>query len=100
MTHTLATVGDFDLRALHEALDARQRELRPCECHTRKLYEALDAERGVRGLTEKQVASEIGVASTHARGLARGGRAALPAVIRLTSWLGQPAAMFVRTPPH
>jgi len=63
---------------------------------TRKLYDALDAQRRARGLTWERVAAETGVHAAHARGLAKGGRTAFPGVMRLTAWLGQPASHFVR----
>lgn len=63
---------------------------------TRKLHEAIDAERKRRKITWQQVARETGVADSHARGLSRGGRTAFPAVMRLTAWLDRPATDFVR----
>jgi hypothetical protein len=63
---------------------------------TRRLYDALDTERKARGFAWSDVARETGVAALHARGLARGGRTAFPAVTRLTAWLRRPAADFVR----
>jgi len=63
---------------------------------TRRLFDALDAERRRRGGTWADVARETGVPASHARGLARGGRTAFPGVMRLTQWLGRPIADFVR----
>src|SRR5262245_56171570 len=63
---------------------------------TRKLHDALDTERRARKLTWPDVARETGVAASHARGLARGGRTAFPAVMQLTGWLRRPVADFVR----
>jgi hypothetical protein len=63
---------------------------------TRKLYEALDTRRATLGLTWQQMGSVIGVPATHIRGLAKGGRTAFPDVMRLTAWLKQPVAQFVR----
>ena len=67
---------------------------------TRRLYDALDAQRTARGLTWQDVARETGVAAAHAKGLARGGRTAFPGVMRLTAWLGAPASRFVRLSPY
>lgn len=63
---------------------------------TRRLFAALDEKRDTRGLTWDQMARETGVPASHAKGLARGGRTAFPAVMRLTGWLGRPASDFVR----
>ena len=67
---------------------------------TRKLYEALDAERKTRGLTWPQVAAEAGVPASHMRGLSNGGRTGFPGVMRLTRWLRRPASEFVRLSPY
>src|SRR5262249_30064060 len=67
---------------------------------TRKLYDALDKQRKARGLTWQQVAFKTGVPASHARGLARGGRTGFPGVVRLTLWLNQPVAEFVRKSPY
>ena len=63
---------------------------------TRKLFEALDAQRKLWGRGWEQLAFETGVPASHMRGLARGGRTAFPAVARLATWLNQPVAQFVR----
>ena len=63
---------------------------------TRTLYEALDTRRVTLALTWQQMASMTGVPAAHMRGLAKGGRTAFPDVMRLTAWLKQPAAHFVR----
>lgn len=60
------------------------------------LHAALDEERQARGLTWADVAIDTGVAASHARGFARGGRTAFPGVVRLTAWLRRPVADFVR----
>jgi hypothetical protein len=64
---------------------------------TRKLYSALDARRIERGMTWKQVADEIGGfnAATLTR-FSKGGRVGFPHVMRITRWLGSPAARFTR----
>jgi len=66
---------------------------------TRKLHEAIDAERKRREITWQQLARESGAADSHARGLSKGGRTAFPAVTRLTVWLDRPAADFVSQSP-
>jgi hypothetical protein len=63
---------------------------------TRRLYEALDSRRRAHGLTWQRVAAETGVAESHLRGLAKGGRTAFPGVMRLTRWLELPASQFIR----
>ena len=67
---------------------------------TRKLHDAIDAERRRRKITWQQVALETGVADSHARGLSRGGRTVFPAVTRLTGWLDRPATDFVWRSPR
>jgi hypothetical protein len=65
---------------------------------TRKLHAALNQARIDRAMTWAQVASVIG-RRTSAGSLAylsKGGRTGFPHVMRLTRWLGRPAADFVR----
>ena len=65
----------FDARAIHEALEARRVE---------------------RGMTWRQVASDIGMASAASlTRLREGGRVSFPEVMRIFAWLGQPAARYV-----
>jgi hypothetical protein len=66
---------------------------------TKKLYEALDAQRRARGLSWGYLAVETGVFESHMRGLKKGGRTAFPAVMRLTIWLKLPASEFIRLAP-
>jgi hypothetical protein len=66
---------------------------------TRKLYAAVDEQRKRTGLAWHDVERLSGVSAAHARGLARGGRTAFPAVMRLTFWLARPAADFMRVAP-
>lgn len=64
---------------------------------TRNLYSALDAQRLEGGMTWKQVSDQIG--GVNAAGLTRlskGGRGGFPQVMRITRWLGSPAAHFTR----
>ena len=63
---------------------------------TKKIHDALDAERRARGFTWQTLETETGVAESHMRGLKRGGRTAFPGVMRLTRWLNQPASHFIR----
>lgn len=63
---------------------------------TRKLYAALDARRVERGLTWAQVGKEIGLSAASLTYLAKGTRTGFPQVMRLTRWLGRPAAEFTR----
>jgi hypothetical protein len=63
----------------------------------RKMYSALDAQRVERGLTWKQVADEIGgFSAAMLTRLSQGGRVGFPHVMRITRWLGRPAASFTR----
>jgi hypothetical protein len=64
----------------------------------RALYQALNAKRLARGLTWTQVALELGdfPVSSLTRLAKAGGRVAFPQVMRLTRWLGTPAAQFTR----
>lgn len=64
----------------------------------RALYQALNSRRLARGLTWTQLALELGgfSASSLTRLAKAGGRVAFPQVMRLTRWLGAPAAHFTR----
>lgn len=63
---------------------------------TRKLHAAVNAQRVTRGLTWHQVADEIGVGKLSLTHLSKGGRTGFPHVMRITGWLGRPAAEFTR----
>jgi hypothetical protein len=64
---------------------------------TRLLHAALDAQRIKRGLTWKQVASEVpGFMQSMLTNLAAGPLIGFPRVILITQWLGRPASDFVR----
>jgi hypothetical protein len=64
---------------------------------TKSLYEALNNHRLARGMTWKQLASEIGGTNPESlQYLAHGGRTWFPMVTRITQYLGQPAARFTR----
>jgi hypothetical protein len=64
---------------------------------THALYSALNTQRQARGMSWREVASEVGgytpATMTH---LAKGGRTSFPQVMRAIAWLGQPAAFFAR----
>jgi hypothetical protein len=63
----------------------------------RALHAAIDRKRTALGLSWKETAGQIG--DGDAAGLARlsrGGRVALPGVMRIALWLGEPAARFTR----
>ena len=63
----------------------------------RKMYSELDSRRAERGLTWKQVAKEIGgFSAAMLTRLSQGGRVGFPHVMRITRWLGRPAAAFTR----
>ena len=64
---------------------------------TRSLHAALDAQRVDRGMTWQQVADQIGgISPASLTRLAKGGRTTFPQVMRMTGWLGRPAADFTR----
>src|SRR5262245_19117765 len=63
----------------------------------RSVYAALNARRAELGMTWRQVAAASGADS--AAGLTRlreGGRVSFPAIMNILTWLGEPAARFVR----
>ena len=63
----------------------------------RAIYEALEERRIEQGMTWRQVASVIGVASAASlTRLRKGGRVSFPEVMRVFAWLGRRAARFVR----
>ena len=64
---------------------------------TEAMHAALDAKRRGRGLTWREVASELpGFTPSMLTNLARGPLIGFPRVMALTQWLGRPAADFVR----
>ncbi|HVN94488.1 MAG TPA: hypothetical protein VMT38_12365 [Terracidiphilus sp.] len=63
---------------------------------TKKLYAALDARRAELGLSWALVAKEIGLSAASLTYLAKGTRTSFPQVMRITAWLGRPAAEFTR----
>lgn len=84
-------------------VDAQGAALRRLESHqilrfdAKALFAMLYAKRTERSLTWKQIADAVG--GINAAGLTRlanGGRVAFPQVMRVTRWLGRPAATFTR----
>lgn len=64
---------------------------------TRAIYGELDEQRRARGLTWKQVASELpGFTESMLENLATGPLIGFPRVMLLTQWLERPAAHFIR----
>ena len=64
---------------------------------TRALHSALNAGRQARGMTWREVASQIGgFTPAMLSNLAKGGRIGFPGVMRIVGWLDQPAATFTR----
>lgn len=62
---------------------------------TRALHSAVNAEREVRGMTWREIASQIGgFTPAMLTNLAKGGRIGFPGVMRIVGWLGRPAASF------
>ena len=66
----------------------------------RLLHAALDAERRRRSLTWREVAVQAGVAAGALAALGGRSRVSFPGVMRITGWLGQPAAAFTRPFPR
>lgn len=64
---------------------------------TQRLHAAVDARRTERGMTWKEVASEIpGFSAASLARLSKGGRTSFPHVARIAMWLGVPLAAFTR----
>jgi transcriptional regulator with XRE-family HTH domain len=62
---------------------------------TGALYAALDAQRKARGLSWRQLATEVGVSPSTMTRLANGQRPDVDAFAGLVRWLGQPADTFL-----
>jgi transcriptional regulator with XRE-family HTH domain len=60
------------------------------------LFEALDRQRALRGLTWDQVGREIGVSSATIKRTQRGGRMEVDGMLTMVAWLGVPVETFVR----
>lgn len=63
---------------------------------TRAIHKAVNEQRSTRGLTWAETAAHLGLGVSTLRHLAAGGRTAFPQVMRITAWLGRPAADFTR----
>jgi hypothetical protein len=63
---------------------------------TRRLHAAINSQRIERSLTWAQVARELALVVSSLTHLANGGRTGFPQVMRITGWLGRPAADFTR----
>jgi hypothetical protein len=90
-------------RAVTPGLDASAEALpdvgpqRILRFDTKGIHAALDEARRERGLTWKQVASELpGFKEGMLTNLATGPAIGFPRVMRITQWLGRPAAEFMR----
>ena len=84
-------------------VDAKGAALRRLESHqilrfdAKALYAMLDARRSEQALTWTQIADAVGdITAAGLTRLANGGRVAFPQVMRVTRWLGRPAATFTR----
>lgn len=62
----------------------------------RALYEDMDRQRNLRGLTWAEVAREMGVASTTIKRTQSGGRMEVDGMLAMVAWLGVPVETFVR----
>jgi transcriptional regulator with XRE-family HTH domain len=62
---------------------------------TDALYATLDAERGARKLSWRQLAKEVGISPSTMTRLANGQRPDVDAFASLVRWLGQPADTFL-----
>jgi hypothetical protein len=63
---------------------------------TRLLFAALDERRAARGLTWKQVARDLRCGQGQLTNLVSGPLIGVPQLTRITQWLGEPVARFVR----
>jgi hypothetical protein len=64
---------------------------------TPAIFAALDTQRAARGMTWRQVATEIGgINPAGLTRLANGGRVGFPDIMRIAEWLGRPVAEFTR----
>jgi len=63
---------------------------------SRALYAALDAQRGARGMTWAQVASETGVSAATITRTRGGGRLEVDGMLAMVRWLDVPVETFVR----
>jgi len=59
------------------------------------LYEQLDRQRSLRGLTWTEAAREIGVAASTIKRTRNGGRMEVDGMLAMVAWLGVPVETFV-----
>ncbi|MBX3430541.1 MAG: hypothetical protein KF779_13250 [Hyphomonadaceae bacterium] len=62
----------------------------------RALYDALDAQRQVRGLSWQDVARETGIAAATMKRTQDGGRLEVDGMLAMVGWLGRSVESFVR----
>jgi len=60
------------------------------------LYEALDGQRRIRGMSWGEVAVEIGVSAATIQRTRDGGRMEVDGMLAMVGWLGVPVESFVR----
>lgn len=72
----------------------------PIRFDARALYETLDAQRQVRGMSWKEVADEIGVSASTLTRTRRGGRMEADGMLAMVRWLGRTAESFTRKTPR
>ncbi len=63
---------------------------------SKALYAAMDAQRGVRGMTWTQVAAVTGVSAATIARTRSGGRLEVDGMLAMVRWLGVPVETFVR----
>ena len=63
---------------------------------TKALFNALDQQRKQRGLTWRQVASEIGISESTITRTGKGGRLEVDGMLSMVSWLGVPVETFIK----
>jgi transcriptional regulator with XRE-family HTH domain len=63
---------------------------------TKALFKALDHQRIQRGLTWRQVASEIGISEATITRTSKGGRLEVDGMLSMVSWLGVSVETFIK----
>ena len=63
---------------------------------SKALYAAMDAQRGVRGMTWTQVAADTGVSAATITRTRAGGRLEVDGMLAMVRWLKVPVETFVR----
>jgi len=72
----------------------------PIRFDAKALYEALDAQRGSRGMSWRQVASEIGVSVSTLTHTRQGGRMEVDGMLAMVRWLDRTVESFTRQTKH